>query len=652
MKLYTAVEAAVEDFAVLFEFFKAGDASEEETQAAYNYAVQQIEDAEFKSTHTPTINNIGVFGIYENSNRYLEHQVLDCKFLNLKTGIFCNFGINSIVETPSPYGQMWGTFNVKRNLFAPNTQSVLSNNEYLGTGAHFQNIINLNSPQAMPYPGVSYTTTGLNIMDNTFDRVFRGVTVSNFGTDSHIKTTANNTITILPDYASASQWGVRHTNNFHSVVNSNIVSGYTIGLTSDLRGVYNADNAVSSARCNSVVNLPIGMEFGGTNVGMIWRQNTMLTNSRGIQLSNTGPNGGIDQQGDPTNPSDKYWQSASIGDWTGRHHTWTDVNSWSTYSKLFIRSISGFTPTLNGFGGIGSQAFIDGQTLQSSSSETIIPCYTLPEHTFEEGGFSYQAMQIVLTGVPEQDEEEVSQYLLFFALDQDTGLVNSSDTLHEFYNSNISAALGLVREIEDLLATGQFTDANTTISNFSPASNIESNYKAFFQLYYSFITTNSLSTGALSDLEVLALQCPFKDGPAVYKARALYDLITKSIVVYNDNECLSNGYSERPAKSDSDEELRTKLINHESSQIKINAKTSFRIYPNPAENIIYIGTNNISEILNIEIRDVTGRVLFTKFLNQFSNSSSVEFNLTNGIYFVRINGIDGFSQTKKLVISK
>jgi peptide chain release factor 2 len=50
MKLYTAVEAAVEDFAVLFEFFKAGDATEEETLAAYNSAVQLIEDAEFKST--------------------------------------------------------------------------------------------------------------------------------------------------------------------------------------------------------------------------------------------------------------------------------------------------------------------------------------------------------------------------------------------------------------------------------------------------------------------------------------------------------------------------------------------------------------------------------------------------------------------------
>jgi peptide chain release factor 2 len=50
MKLYTSVETAVEDFAVLLDFFKSGDASEDETQTAYNFAVQQIEDAEFKST--------------------------------------------------------------------------------------------------------------------------------------------------------------------------------------------------------------------------------------------------------------------------------------------------------------------------------------------------------------------------------------------------------------------------------------------------------------------------------------------------------------------------------------------------------------------------------------------------------------------------
>lgn len=44
------METAVEDFAVLFDFWKGGDATEEETKAAYDKALHLIEDAEFKCT--------------------------------------------------------------------------------------------------------------------------------------------------------------------------------------------------------------------------------------------------------------------------------------------------------------------------------------------------------------------------------------------------------------------------------------------------------------------------------------------------------------------------------------------------------------------------------------------------------------------------
>jgi peptide chain release factor 2 len=40
----------VEDFAVLFDFWKAGEATEEETREAYDKALAQIEEVEFKST--------------------------------------------------------------------------------------------------------------------------------------------------------------------------------------------------------------------------------------------------------------------------------------------------------------------------------------------------------------------------------------------------------------------------------------------------------------------------------------------------------------------------------------------------------------------------------------------------------------------------
>jgi peptide chain release factor 2 len=48
--LYEATETAVEDFAVLFDFWKSGDATEEETKEAWQKAMSMLDDAEFKAT--------------------------------------------------------------------------------------------------------------------------------------------------------------------------------------------------------------------------------------------------------------------------------------------------------------------------------------------------------------------------------------------------------------------------------------------------------------------------------------------------------------------------------------------------------------------------------------------------------------------------
>lgn len=44
------METSVDDFAILFDFWKAGEATEEEVREAYKNAIQSIEEAEFKST--------------------------------------------------------------------------------------------------------------------------------------------------------------------------------------------------------------------------------------------------------------------------------------------------------------------------------------------------------------------------------------------------------------------------------------------------------------------------------------------------------------------------------------------------------------------------------------------------------------------------
>ncbi|MFM7709300.1 MAG: peptide chain release factor 2 [Ferruginibacter sp.] len=50
VNMYQSVYTSVEDFAVLFEFWKEGQATEDEVKTAHQKAIQDIEDAEFKST--------------------------------------------------------------------------------------------------------------------------------------------------------------------------------------------------------------------------------------------------------------------------------------------------------------------------------------------------------------------------------------------------------------------------------------------------------------------------------------------------------------------------------------------------------------------------------------------------------------------------
>ncbi len=87
------------------------------------------------------------------------------------------------------------------------------------------------------------------------DEKIRHITVSNYDTWSHVKTTANNTITLVQDVNNARQWGVSHVNNYQGVMNSNLIRGWTISSTADVRGTHNSMARMSSVRCNNVTTL-------------------------------------------------------------------------------------------------------------------------------------------------------------------------------------------------------------------------------------------------------------------------------------------------------------------------------------------------------------------------------------------------------------
>lgn len=79
-----------------------------------------------------------------------------------------------------------------------------------------------------------------------------------------------------------------------------------------------------------------------------------------------------------------------------------------------------------------------------------------------------------------------------------------------------------------------------------------------------------------------------------------------------------------------------------------NNQNSFAVYPNPAKEIAYI--ESTQAYCNIEIIDVTGKVVYTQnFQNGVNKHSVSTSNFAQGVYFVKINSSNTIT-TQKLVI--
>jgi hypothetical protein len=152
---------------------------------------------------------------------------------------------------------------------------------------------------------------------------------------------------------------------------------------------------------------------------------------------------------------------------------------------------------------------------------------------------------------------------------------------------------------------------------------------------------------------ILANQCPFADGPAVFKARALYDFINFSNEVYYDEDCPEKGYSGRAASNDTENNSLNELLAiTETKKITKKIKTEYFLYPNPAFDKIYIRSKSNNEQLDIYVCDILGRVFLTTNLSVKNHLSTINFDIPNGVYFLTV--IDSKKQKSafKLIINK
>jgi|TARA_B110000090_G_scaffold198412_1_gene237303 uncharacterized repeat protein (TIGR01451 family) len=88
----------------------------------------------------------------------------------------------------------------------------------------------------------------------------------------------------------------------------------------------------------------------------------------------------------------------------------------------------------------------------------------------------------------------------------------------------------------------------------------------------------------------------------------------------------------------------------EESSIEEMSILELNIYPNPSNGLLNISSS--VDVDNIQLLDVAGRVVFQTTINSKQAQVDIPSSVENGVYFLKLSGKDGITQTKKLVLKR
>jgi hypothetical protein len=653
---------------------------------ARNTATLDVRYSYFASTQSKltaaSSNNPGYYGIYIYNNRFKSYLIQNSQFLNLNIGIYGGVtndviaispGASSI-NNPNPppfinYGEMWGDCLISQNLFCPaSATNAAIGNGYMDWGVVFEK--GISSRAAIRAGGSFYNFSpnlGLRVSFNNFYKVWNGVKVNSLASSNYIKTTGSNIIKLEPNLNPSliTQRGIEYTANVYSAINSNTVTGYgTTNTITPMAGIYAVQNSNSSVRCNSVVTLPYGFHFGGTNGATTWSLNTLFNNGIGLYGSSwgTGFTGGIGTQGSSNQSSDNFWQ----GTWAANTNwqTFTDVNTNAGNSKIWARggtgNIAGYylNPIYNdgvsqpiSYNNIINRPTTGGSYGTCTTNNTGGGCTDCAARHWQE---------IAVDTIDWEDPNaEINRFLLYLTLELDTALVLGDDTLAEFYEEQSNSEMASLMEIEEALAIKDLQTANSLLTSFQSNSNVQDNYKTYYQLYYAFMHDTVLSGEDSLSLIILASQCPFSDGPAIHKARALYNMMYYANLSFNDEGCVPEGYALRVAAPSQDSIVpqvsKTEIAlleNHENKQSLKFPGFTFSFYPNPNNGEVNISTYSRSQYMQCSVCDVMGRIVYSEKLQLMSGRPhTLNLDLKTGIYYVNLIDEKNTKYVKKIVVN-
>lgn len=222
-------------------------------------------------------------------------------------------------------------------------------------------------------------------------------------------------------------------------------------------------------------------------------------------------------------------------------------------------------------------------------------------------------------------EEEYAETLEYL-YDQLNLMNQSLNNLYIIHEAYVNGELDSLNLRNDYLLSSEIPEQNNIFINEIYINYLEQQGTGLMR-DYSFIENN------YSSIFAVANQCPSAGGKAVFRARAMLELINDSIEYNDDIVCLQSGI-------------------YRVSELE-NKNIDFELIPNPATNQVSIELSNKCEndcIINIY--NILGSLLKTEILNSESVTHTINLhNYNPGVYFVELK-FNNYRRAKKLMVIK
>jgi hypothetical protein len=244
-------------------------------------------------------------------------------------------------------------------------------------------------------------------------------------------------------------------------------------------------------------------------------------------------------------------------------------------------------------------------------------------------------------------DEYLTKYSMYSIIQDDTLSFVNDNNIQQFNASCRNSSMGLVIKAVRILNEGDILNAELLNNAIVPQNIIEESQKFVNNCKIEYYKTGVIQDQNVTELRVLANQCPFEYGPAVYRARAImasYD----PLVTFYTNECETLPFKKNKSMQSNDNSTSVE----ESSAGYVNY---YNLYPNPASEQLSFEYAIGGEFhgASLEIFNLTGTMVYNEILSENEGKLSIDLaNLSGGIYFYKVI-IDGrIDKTEKLVIIK